>query len=117
MDSSLVERLQALHDELETAPATELDGFADLALTIGRSATRSVFSELIAASRAGSSDLELLASVPLAVAFVLKFVLDANRCGGDNETADKLCARIRAITLALNTGAHSPTSVSSTSSH
>ncbi|HVZ51699.1 MAG TPA: hypothetical protein VG986_07020 [Pseudolabrys sp.] len=117
MDSSLVDRLQALHDELGTAPASELDGFVDLALTIGRSATRSAFSEMITASRAGSTDLELLAAVPLAVAFLLKFVLDASQAGGDSETADKLCAKIRAITLALGDGSHSHSALSPASSH
>lgn len=117
MDNSLVDRLQALHDELGTPPASELDGFVDLALTIGRSATRSAFSEMITASRAGSSDLELLAAVPLAVAFLLKFVLDASHCSGDSETADKLCAKVRAITLALGDGSHSHSSRSPASSH
>ena len=112
MDSSLVDRLQALHDELETPPATELDGFVDLALTVSRTATRAAFSEMIAACRAGKSDLEVLAAVPLAVAFLLNFVLNASRCSGDREVADKLCAKIREITVELGDGSHSPSSVS-----
>lgn len=116
-DSSLVDRLQALYDELETPPASELDGFVDLALTISRTATRSAFSEMIAASRSGSSDLEVLAAVPLAIAFLLNFVLNVSRCEGDREVADNLCAKIREITLALGDGSHARSSVSPVSSH
>jgi len=117
MDSSLADRLQALHDELETPPATELDGFVDLALNISRTATRSAFSEMIAASRSGSSDMEVLAAVPLAVAFLLNFVLNASRCNGDPEVAEKLCAKIRDITLALGDGSHALSPVSPVPSH
>lgn len=105
MDSSLVDRLQSLHDELETPPATELDGFVDVALTVSRTATRAAFSEMIAACRAGKSDLEVLAAVPLAIGFMLNFVLNASRCSGDREVADKLCAKIREITIELGRGA------------
>jgi hypothetical protein len=117
MDSSLVDRLQVLHDELESPPVTELDGFVDLALSISRTATRSAFSEMIAASRAGSSDLEVLAAVPLAVGFLLNFVLNASRCNGDREVAEKLCGKIREITLALGDGSQAVSPVSPVSSH
>jgi hypothetical protein len=117
INSPLLERLQALHDELESAPVLGSEEFMLLALAISRTTTRAAFSELITASRAGKSDVELVASVPLAVGFLLNCVLNACGCDGNAEIADRLFDKIRTVVRELGDGAHQHLSVSPTSCH
>jgi hypothetical protein len=117
MNSPLLERLQALHDELESSSVSESEEFMVLALAISRTTTRAALSELIAASRAGKSDLEIVATVPLAVGFLLNCVLNACGCDGNVEIADQLSDKIRAVVRELGDGAHQDLSVAPTSCH
>jgi pentatricopeptide repeat protein len=116
-NSLLLERLQAVHDELEIASAIGSEEFMLLALDISRTTTRAAFAELIAASRAGKTDVELVASVPLAVGFLLNCVLNACGCDGNAEVADRLFDKIRTVVRELGDGAHQDASVSPISCH
>ncbi len=112
MNSLLLERLQALHDELEFSRETEPEEFVTLALTVSRATTRAAFAEMIAASRDGTSDLELAAAIPLAVGFLVNCALNACACNGNAEIADRLFEKIREVTRELGDGAHNPSPVS-----
>jgi hypothetical protein len=107
VNSPLLGRLEALYAELESAPATGSEEFATLALTISRAITRAAFADMIAAARAGKSDFEVIATVPLAVGFLLNCVLNACGSNGNAEVADELSEKIRAVVREFGDGAPS----------
>lgn len=84
---------------------------------MGRTTTRAVFSEMIAAARDGTSEVEALAAVPLAVAFLLNCVLNVSECNDNSDTADKLCENIRELTRELGDGAHKCSTTTSAHCH